>query len=197
MPKKNAEYNLFDYDVDLVQRIIYIGSQKTTLSGAESGVEAALSEKVIKGLYLMEAQAPNGDKPITIILNNPGGDIYHGLAIIDSIRACKNPVKIIVRGMAMSMAAWILQAGSERILSPNSRVMIHYGWCSINNHSKAAMEWAKEEERVNTQMEDEFLDKIQQKHPKFTRQKLHDMLKFDKVLTAEEAVELGLADRLE
>jgi ATP-dependent Clp protease protease subunit len=193
---KDSIDRLYDYDIYVTTRTIYMGSAETDLDGNESGTDAKMAEKAIKALHILDSAAPEGDKPITIILNSPGGDVYHGLAIYDAIKACTNEVIIIVYGMAMSMGSWILQAGDRRILAPNSRVMIHYGSTSIQGHSKSATAWAKEEERVNTKMEDVFLEKIQAKNPKFTRKQLQEKLNFDTILTSEEAIELGLADEI-
>lgn len=187
---------LFDYDIYITTRTIYMGSVESDIENGESGTDAKMAERAIKALHILDSSAPDGDKPITIILNSPGGDVYHGLAIYDAIKACKNHVTIIVYGMAMSMGAWVLQAADDRIVAPNSRVMIHYGNTSHEGHSKSALIWAKEEERVNKKMEDIFLEKILEKKPVFTRKELQELLNFDTVLTAEEAVDLGLADKI-
>jgi ATP-dependent Clp endopeptidase proteolytic subunit ClpP len=187
----------FDYDIDLTNRTLYVGSVSVTDDGDESGVDAIMAERVIKALHLLEAQGPQGDKPITIIMNNPGGDWYHGMAIYDAIKSCKNHITIKVFGMAMSMGSIILQAADERILAPNAKVMIHYGYMGMPaNHTKIFQKWAEETKRINHQMVDIYMEKILSKNPNFQRKKLIKMCNFDTILTAQEAVNLGLADSI-
>lgn len=190
---------LFDYDVFVPSRTLYMGSCSSDWDGRDSGVDFLMAERVIKGLHILDRIAPrppsSGD--ITIIMNNPGGDFYHGLAIYDAIKGCDNHVTIRVMGHAMSMGAFILQAADERVLSPHARVMIHYGTSSSGGHAKDLMRWAKEYERLNDLHEDVLLGRIREKHPTFPKEKIKELLTFDTILSAEEAVALGLADRVE
>jgi len=114
-------------------RTIYIGSTSIE-EGEESGVDYLMAEKAIKALHILDSSA--AEQPITIILNNPGGDVVHGLAIYDAIRHCRNHVTIKVYGHAMSMGAIILQAADERLMSENSVMMLHYGTNSVDGHTK-------------------------------------------------------------
>ena len=183
---------LYDYDLYIPSRTIYMGSVNSDENG-ESGVEAIMAERVVKALHLLDQK----DEPITIIMNNPGGDWYHGMAIYDAIKACKSHITIKVFGMAMSMGGVILQAADERVMAPNAKFMMHYGTMGIDStHSKIFSKWAEENDKINTDMEDIFLEKIQQKHPNYTRQQLEKQLDYDTILTAEEAIKLGLADSI-
>ena len=186
----------FDYGVDPNSRTIYVGSVYEDSESGESGVDSQLADKVVKAIYLLDSQAPNGDKPITIILNNPGGDWYHGMAIYDAINSCQNHITIKVFGMAMSMGAVILQAADERVIAPNAKIMIHYGEAGTYSHSKIVKKWAAEFDKIDKKMMEIFLEQIRKKHPDFKDRKLDKMLDFDTILSAEEAVNLGLADRI-
>lgn len=184
----------FQYGIDLNTRTIYMGEGATF-----GGVDDDLAQNMIKSLHILDSAAPNGDKPITIIMNNPGGDEYHGMAIYDAIKACHNEVIIKVFGHAMSMGSIILQAADEgnRIMAPNSMMMIHYGtWAPPEDHPKNVYSWAEEGKRFDKWMIDLYLKKIREKHPKFTRKKVDEMCNFDKFITAKQAVELGLADEI-
>lgn len=188
---------LYDYDIYVPNRTIYMGSLESDISEGESGVDAAMAERVIKGLHLLDNSAPTGDKPITVIMNNPGGDWYHGMAIYDAIKACKNHVTVIVYGYAMSMGSIILQAADERVLAPNARMMIHYGTMGMGDtHTKIFRKWADETKKIDKKMLEIYMDRIKVKHPNFSKSKLDEMCNFDTILTAEEAVELGLADKV-
>jgi ATP-dependent Clp protease protease subunit len=129
-------------------------------------------------------------------MNNIGGDEYHGFAIYDAIKNCKSIVTVKVFGHAMSMGSIILQAADERIMSPTSRQMIHYGTWGVHDHAKTAQKWAKEGEKIDTWMENMYLARIQEKNPAFNIKKLKNMLDHDTFLTPEESVELGLCDSI-
>lgn len=183
----------FQYNIDVSSRTIYMGSSDD-YSGEESGTDYKMAENVIKALHILDSNAENGDKPITIIMNNPGGDEYNGLAIYDAIKCCKNHITIKVYGQAMSMGGIILQAADERIMSPNSRFMIHYGTFSMEGNAKDVYSWIEDNKKIDTLMEDIFLEKIKQKKPNFTRHQLKKWLKSDHIMDAEKALEYGLID---
>jgi ATP-dependent protease ClpP protease subunit len=95
------------------------------------------------------------------------------------------------------MGSVILQAADERILAPNARVMIHYGYMGMApNHTKIYQKWAEECKKLDQQMLDIYMDKIVEKHPRFQRNQLDEMCNFDTILNAQEAVNLGLADSI-
>lgn len=188
--------HFFDKDIYTPSRTVYLGSASYSITEGESGTDGAMAERLIKALHLLEADAPEGDKPIVIIMNNPGGDFYHGLAIYDAIKACKNHVTIKVFGQAMSMGAVILQAADHRILAPNARIMIHYGSMSLTENSKTFIKWAEECKKTDSWMEELFLGKIRQKHPEYPLGKVKQMCSVDTILNPVESVNLGLADEI-
>lgn len=184
---------LYDYDIYIPSRTIYMGSTESDIENGESGVEAVMAERVIKALHLLDQK----DEPITIIMNNPGGDWYHGMAIYDAVKACQSHITIKVYGMAMSMGGVILQAADKRIMSPNSRFMMHYGTMGIDTtHSKIFDKWSEENKRINKEMEQIFLDKIREQKPNFTLEELKKLLDYDTILTSQETIDMGLADEL-
>jgi ATP-dependent Clp protease, protease subunit len=180
----------YDYDIDVPHRTIYLGSDVDD-DGLDHGVNAAMAERIIKALHLLDQK----QEPITILMNNPGGDWYHGMAIYDAIKGCQSEVTIKATGYVMSMGAVIFQAADHRLMTPNAKLMIHYGTAgSHETHSKIFQKWAKEYEKVDQQQEDLLLEKIREKHPTFKREELEKLLNYDAILTAKEAVNLGLAD---
>ena len=186
----------FVYGVYPDTRTVYIGCNNGTGDGE---VDDTLAEKAIKGLHLIDLPR-TANKPITVILNTPGGDEYQGMAIYDAIRDCQSIVNVKVYGQASSMGSIILQAGDSRILMPNSIVMIHYGspvHVDMGSHPKMNYNWIDESKRFDGWMEDLFLEKIKEKHPRFTRKKIQDMLEHDTIIQASDAVALGLADKIQ
>ena len=212
----------FNHNLDVENRVLYMGSVDKT-SEYESGVDHLMAESFIKGLHVLESK---NDNEITIIMNNPGGEWYHGMAIYDAIQNARCHCTIKVYGYAMSMGSIILQAADNRILMPNSRFMIHYGGTSFDDASLPLIEkWVNEERRINYDMEEIYLKAMLDKEEKeghgylaktlssildspktFSRKAetkkeelrsvLKEMLNFDTLLTAEETVDLGFADEI-
>lgn len=182
-----------DYDLYIPSRTIFMGSEEEDMEEGESGTDSRMAKKLVKNMQILESL---NSEPIKIIMNNPGGEEYNGLAIFDAIKTAKSHVTIVVYGHAMSMGSIILQAADERVMAPNSRMMIHYGTWGIVDHPKIVYQWTEECKKFDKWMEDIYLNKIKEKHPDFTMAKLHKMLNFDTFLTAREAVEMGLADKV-
>lgn len=182
-----------DYSIYVPKRTIYMGSEAPNDDHVEPGIDSAMAERNIKNLLILDSQ---NEDPITIIMNNIGGDVNHGLAIYDAVRACKSHVTIKVFGHAMSMGSIILQAADERIMSPNSSQMIHYGSLGFDGHTKTAYKFTDEMKRIDKWMEKMYLEKINEKNPLYKIGRLQKMLDHDTFLTAKQSVELGLADKI-
>lgn len=183
----------FEYGLDISTKTLYIGSLDSDWEGNESGVDHSMAEHAVKGLHILDRKVTDG---LTIIMNNVGGDWYHGMAIYDAIKACQNHVTIKVFGHAMSMGSIILQAADERLVSPNSRFMVHYGTSGYHGHNQNFLKWAEEERELNKIMEEIYLDKIRQKKPRFSRRHLKELLNFDSFLSPTQAIEYNLADKI-
>jgi len=182
-----------DYSLYIPKRTIFIGSEDHDIEHGESGTDGAMAERAIKNLAILEGL---NSEPITIIMNNIGGDPYHGMAIYDAIRACKSQVTVQVYGHCMSMGSVILQAADLRVMAPNARQMIHYGNWGVDAHAKTAQKWAIECQRNDEWMEAMYLEKIREKHPDFHMSKLKKMLDHDTFLSTKESINLGLADKV-
>jgi ATP-dependent Clp protease protease subunit len=177
----------FQYNIDPSSRTIFL----------EAEVDEYFAEYAIKGLRILETQSST--KPITIIMNNYGGDELSGLAVYDYIKLLtkKVEVNIDVFGGCMSMGAWILQAGTRRRMAKHSKLMVHIGYMELEmNHPQILKNWMKEAERDEPIFEDILLERIREKHPKYTRARLQKLLAFDSFFSAQEAVDLGLADEI-
>jgi ATP-dependent protease ClpP protease subunit len=148
----------FDHNIDIDNRTIYMGSLGYSPDGSETGVDHLMTEYFIKGMHLLESRSEHKD--ILILMNNLGGDWYHGMAIYDSIKNSSCNCTIKVYGHAMSMGSIILQAADHRIMMPNSRFMIHYGYNGSISHTKIFEKWPDEGKRINYDMENIYLDKI-------------------------------------
>lgn len=198
MARKHEDIELFHgYGLHIPTRTIFMGSESSSdmaiETGGESGTDHTMAEKVIKNLHILTRLS---NDPITIIMDNVGGDVYRGIAIYDAIRACTCEVTIVVRGHAMSMGAYVLQGADRRVLAPGSKVMIHYGQISISGEALTVYKWIEEYKKEDRKMEKVLLEKIQEKQPHFTLQRLKRMLSNDTIFSAEEAIGMGLADEI-
>ena len=185
----------FDHGLSVPSRTIFMGSwvYMGEDTDEESGTDFKMAERVIKSLHILDNI---GTASITLLMNNPGGDEYHGLAIYDAISKAASEVTIQVFGHAMSMGSWILQAGTQRMMHKHSTMLLHYGTKDTHGHTMDVIKFAEECKRVNTLMEDGYLDKIRRKHRNYPKERLQQLINFDKYLTAQEAVDLGLADEV-
>lgn len=176
----------FDYSVYAPKRLVYIGD-------GDGEVDANMHERAIKGLLFLDSWS---DAPITVHLNSLGGDWYHGMGIYDTIQALRSHVTIVVTGSAMSMGSLILQAGDLRILSPHSCVMIHDGTENLQSDCKSVEAWAVQSKATRLKMYDIYLDRIRAKKPRFTRKQVEALCSHDTIMSADKAIEYGLADQV-
>ena len=176
----------------LPSRTIYLGSESAGDDG-ESGVDAKMVERFLKNAHFLEGMSRDA---ITVIMDNVGGDMYHGLAICDAMVQSPCDVRVVVRGCAMSMGSIILQAADERVMGPLATQMVHYGTSGFWGHAKTFEKWAAEERRLNEWMERMYLARIRQRRPGYSLRALRALLAHDTFLTATESIELGLADRV-
>lgn len=174
----------------LFERNLHIPTRTISLIG---DITRDSAESTIKGLHILGSISSD---PITIILNSDGGEVNQGLAIMDMIRRQQSHITIDVYGEACSMASIILQAADTRRMAPTARLMMHVGTIAYDNHVNVVKRWAKYEAKEDKICTDKLLERIREKHPDFSRAKLSKMLEFDTILTADETVEIGLADSI-
>ena len=185
---RNDVDRFFEHGLDMSTRTIYMGS----VGDDDGGTDYRMAERIVKALHVLGTH----EGPINILMNNFGGDEYHGFAIMDAITACPAHVTVTAFGHAMSMGSLIMQVADDRVMAPLSRMMVHYGTWGYYDNSKSSYNWADEGKKIDKWMVDLYLGKIREKHPGFTRKKVDEMLNFDTILDAQETVDLGLADRV-
>src|SRR6187401_132248 len=146
---------------------------------------------VVAQLLFLESENP--DKDISIYINSPGGSVYAGLAIYDTMNFIKPDVSTICVGIAMSMGALLLAGGAKgkRMALPNSRILIHQVWggyqgqaSDIEIHAKETIALKRKLEEIMASHTGQDVDKVRQ-----------DMDR-DYFMTAEEATEYGIIDRV-
>ena len=165
-----------------VERILFLGSE------VNDGIANSL---VAQMLYL---DADDSSKPIYLYINSPGGSVTAGLAIYDTIQYVKSEVVTICVGLAASMGAFLLAAGTKgkRVALPHSRIMIHQplGGTSRRQASDIEIE-AREILRMKEMLNRSLSDMSGQSFQKIEKDTDRDYF-----LSAEEAKEYGLIDRV-
>ncbi len=165
----------------LSERIIFLGS----------GINEEVANVVVAQLLHLESDDP--DKDINLYINSPGGSVYAGLAIYDTMQFIKPDVVTTCVGIAMSMGALILAGGSKgkRFALPNAKILIHQlsgGFqgpaADIEIHAKEALSLRKR------------LDEILALHTGQSLEKVSADTDRDYFMTAEEAREYGLVDEV-
>lgn len=135
-------------------------------------------------------------KGIDITINSPGGSVLDGLALFDVIlRLRRKGHHVATRGTGLiaSMATILLQAGDERILDANSWFMIH----EVSSASRGTVTEMEEQQAFSKRLNDRLMDILLERSTLTKRQLQARTKKRDEWLSAEEAVKLGFADRVE
>ncbi len=168
----------------------FLEQRKVFLWGEVSDKSA---RDVTEKLLFLEFKEPG--KPITFYINTPGGSITAGMAIYDTMQLISSPIKVVVTGMAASMGS-ILLSGAEkgqRVLYPHSRVLIHQPLISgqmvavaVDIHIQA-----KEMEKLRDELNNILANASGQPLEKIQKDTDRDFY-----MTAEEAIEYGLADSI-
>jgi ATP-dependent Clp protease protease subunit len=165
-----------------VERILFLGSEVT---------DAVANALVAQMLYL---DSEDNSKPIYLYINSPGGSVTAGLAIYDTMQYVKSEVVTICVGLAASMGAFLLGAGTKgkRLALPHSRIMIHQplGGTSQRQASDIEIE-AKEILRIKDMLNHSMADMTGQPFEKIEKDTDRDYF-----LSAAEAKDYGLIDRV-
>ena len=165
----------------LKERIIFLGT----------GINSEVANVVVAQLLLLDSQS--SEQPINMFINSPGGEVYSGLAIYDTMQFINAPVHTNCVGIAMSMASVILMAGQagHRVALPHSRIMIHAGSAGFRGSTPDLEVQAREVLALR-----EIMENIYARHTGHTTEKLRRDMERDFFMDPEEAMEYGLIDRM-
>jgi ATP-dependent Clp protease protease subunit len=167
----------------LNERIIFLGTP----------ISDDIANLIIAQLLHLESEDP--DKDISIYVNSPGGDVYAGLAIYDTIQFIKPDVATICVGIAMSMGALLLAGGTKgkRMALPNSKILIHQVWSPGGGQGQAADIEIRAREIINLKRR---LEEILAEHSGQEIEKIQKDTDRDFFMSSQEAQEYGLIDRV-
>ena len=176
------EERVYDiYSRLLKDRIIFLGQQVT----------ADLANSLVAQMLFLQSEDPKED--IHLYINSPGGSVTAGLAIYDTMQFITCDVATYCMGQAASMGAMLLTAGApgKRFALPNSSIMIHQPLAGMQGTAEEIMIHRKELRRGKDR-----LNKLQVKHTGKTLDEIEQSTDRDNFMTAEEAKEFNLIDRV-
>ncbi len=178
-PRGERSYDI--YSRLLNDRIIFLGEEINSVS----------ANLVVAQLLHLESQ--DAEKDISLYINSPGGEVYSGLAILDTMNFIKPQVSTICVGMAASMAAVLLSAGAKgkRFCLPHSKVMIHQPSGGAQGQQTEIEIVAEEIKKTRRELNQILSDASDQ-----PIEKVQADTERDNYLTAAEALDYGLIDRI-
>lgn len=182
---------------------IYSRLLKDRIIMLDGPVEQHTASIICSQLLFLESQ--DREKPIYMYINSPGGIVTEGLAIYDTMQFITCPVYTIVMGQACSMGSFLAMAGEagNRMVLPNSRTMIHR--VSSGTRGTSGSVYVQELEFEDNRRHFEESKKVNKrltelyvKHNTANKsyEEMLEVMKYDTFLSAEEAVEYGLADKV-
>ncbi|MFJ7071918.1 ClpP family protease [Streptomyces sp. NPDC098781] len=165
----------------LGQRIVFLGTEVTEAS----------ANRICAQLLLLSAEDPRTD--ISLYINSPGGSVYAGLAIYDTMRLIPNDVSTLAMGFAASMGQFLLCGGApgKRYALPNARIMMHQGSAGIGGTAADIEIQAENLEHSKRTMERLLAENTGQTAETISRDGDRD-----RWFTAEEAREYGMVDEV-
>ena len=154
-------------------------------------VDEEIANLIVAQLVHLESDDP--DKDIHLYINSPGGSVYAGLAIYDTMQFIRPDVQTICYGVAMSMGSLLLAGGSpgKRASLPNSRILIHQPSGGFEGQSTDIEIHAREVLALRAR-----IDEIYAQHTGQELERVHADLERDRFFTGAEAVGYGLVDRV-
>ncbi len=163
----------------LNERIVFLGTP----------VDDQVANLIVAQLLHLESEDP--DKDVSLYINSPGGGVYAGLAIYDTMRFIRPDVRTICFGVAMSMGSLLLAGGApgKRMALPNSRILIHQPSGGFQGQASDIEIHARETIELRRRV-----DEIYAEHTGKSVEQVHDDMDRDRFFTAEDAAEYGLVD---
>jgi len=163
----------------LNERIIFLGTP----------IDDQIANLVVAQLLHLESEEP--DKDISLYINSPGGSVYAGLAIYDTIQFIKPDVQTICVGIAMSMGALLLAGGAKgkRMSLPNAKILIHQVSSGFQGQATDIEIQAREVISIKRRLEE-----IIAAHTEQELEKVSQDMERDYFMTSEEAKDYGIID---
>ena len=178
-PHGERSFDIYSRLLD--ERVVFLGQP----------IDDEVANLVVAQLLHLESEDP--EKDISLYINSPGGSIYSGLAIYDTMRFIKPDISTMCVGVAMSMGSLLLAAGTKgkRAALPNSRILIHQPTAGFEGQSTDIEIHAREILNVRDR-----IDEIYAEHTGRPKDEVRADMERDRFFPPEQAVEYGLIDRV-
>jgi len=178
-PRGERSFDIYSRLLD--ERIVFLGQP----------IDDEVANLVVAQLLHLESADP--DAPVQLYVNCPGGVVYAGLAIYDTMQHIRCEVQTTCCGIAMSMGALILTGGApgKRGSLPNGRMLIHQPTGGFQGQQTDIAIHAAEALALR-----DHVDELYAMHTGRSKEQVHDDMERDRFFTAPEAVEYGLIDRV-
>src|SRR5215213_10270788 len=165
----------------LRERVVFVSGE----------INDEIANLVVAQLLHLESDDP--EKDIQLYVNSPGGSVYAGLAIYDTMQFIKPDVATTCVGVAMSMGSLLLTGGTpgKRYALPNSRILIHQPSGGFQGQATDIEIHAREALELRARV-----DGIYAKHTRKPVEQVHEDMERDRFFTSEQAVEYGLIDQV-
>jgi ATP-dependent Clp protease protease subunit len=170
-------------------RELYEQMEKSRIIVCSGPIATEMADQIMELLFIYAAK--DSKKPINLYINSPGGSVDAGFEIIDTMQLIEPPVYTVATGICASMGAMILSAGDSRAALPHARIMIHQVSSGYEGKAADIETSAKETLRLNKSA----LTFLAENCGK-TYEELKKDLISDHWMTAQEAVEYGIIDKI-
>lgn len=169
------------YSLLLKERIIFLGT----------GINDQVANLIVAQLLWLDSQDP--EREISVYINSPGGIIYHGLAIYDTMQQVRAPVRTVAVGVTASMGTMLLAAGTKgrRYALPHATIHMHPAGGGAQGYAPDVEIQYKELQRMQN-----LLHELLARHTGQEVKKVSDDFDRDRWMSAEEAVEYGIVDEV-
>ena len=169
------------YSLLLKERIIFLGT----------GIDDTVANLIVAQLLYLNSMDPSA--PISLYINSPGGVVYAGLAIYDTMQMIKAPVSTFAIGITASMGTALLAAGAtgQRYALPHTTIHMHPTGGGAHGYTEDVRIATREQERLQTQ-----LFHLMGRHSGHSWQEIEEYFVRDRFLTAPDAKEFGLIDEV-
>lgn len=169
------------YSLLLKERIVFLGTP----------INDQIANLIVAQLLWLNSEDPN--QPINMYINSPGGSVYAGMAIYDTMQMITSPVSTVAVGVTASMGTVLLAAGAEgrRYALPHATIHMHPASSGAQGYTEDVRIAFREQERIQTQ-----LFKLVSKHSRRHWKDIEADFERDRYMNAMEASEYGLVDEV-
>lgn len=177
--------------ISLVPIRTHLFDRRKVFITGEINMESA--NEFAQQILALNMREEDGDKPIDVLINSPGGEIIAGMLMYDAIQGSRAPVRVYCTGMAYSMGAILLACGRERYILPNSEAMIHEPLLGggVRGSASSIRSVSENLQEVRSKM-----NRILARHTGRSVEEIEKATAYDHYMKPEECVEFGLCDKI-